>query len=100
MTNQVVPSLISGGLGATIAAVAVAVIQTWGKRSEARAHAADLITHAATEMIDRLQRDNKELREAVLLLTDVLDMSLPLIDAPPEVLDKLKEAKRAAERAV
>ena len=95
-----VSSLISGGIGAGVTAIVVALIQQVGRRGESRAQAADLITHAATEMVDRLSVDNRELRTAVLLLTDVLDYALPHIDAPPEVLSKLRDAKRAAQKAI
>ena len=58
------------------------------------------MTRAAGSLVERLDRENKQLREAILLLTDVLDEVLGEIQAPPEVISKLRAAKRAAERAV
>ena len=92
--------LLSGGLGATIGGILTAAISVFGRRGESRATAAELVTRAAGEMVDRLRSENKSLREAVLLLTDVLDEVLPQLDAPPDVIAKLKKAKRAAQRVV
>ena len=101
-TDNVLPALISSGFGAGVTGVIVAVIQTTGTRGESRAHAADLVTSAAGRLVKRLDEDNVHLREAVLLLTDVLDEVIPLlsVSAPPDVVAKLKRAKRAAEMAV
>lgn len=98
--SNLLSTLITGGLGATVGGVLTAVIQMFGRRSESRAAAADLITKAAGSMVDRLDRENKALREAVLLLTEVLDEVLPQIHAPEEVLAMLKSAKLAAQKAV
>jgi len=99
-TSSVIAGLVTGGLGATIGSVVTAVVQVTGKRSESKAAAADLVTNAAGRMVDRLDKQNSELREAVLLLTDVLDEVMPHLDAPPEVMEKLRKAKRVAQRAV
>ena len=59
--------LVSGGFGAGLTAVIVAVIQNFGKKSQAKAEAAELITKAAGELVDRLQKDNIKMRTAILL---------------------------------
>lgn len=93
---------ITGGIGAAVGAVTAATVQVLGKRGESRAHAADLVTSAAGRMVERLDEDNTHLREAVLLLTDVLDEVIPLlrVSAPPELVEKLRKAKRAAHQAI
>lgn len=93
-------ALASGGLGAAIGGVLTAIVQAVSRKGESRATAADLVTKAAGTLVDRLDRENKQLREAVLLLTDVLDEVLDEIQAPPEAIAKLREAKRAAQQAV
>lgn len=93
-------TLVTGGLGATLGSVLTAVLQVVSKRGESRANAADLVTKAASSIMDRLDRENKALRQAVLLLTDVLDEALPQLQAPEEMLAKLKAAKLAAQMAV
>ena len=96
----IVSALVSGGLGATIGGILTSVIQTMSRRDESRAAAADLVSKAAGSLVARLDKENKALREAVLLLTDVLDDVLPSLQATPEAIAKLKAAKRAAELAI
>ena len=95
-----VASLITGGIGAALGGIATAIIQVMSSRGESRANAAAIVTKAAGSMVDRLDRENKQLREAILLLTDVLDDIMPVIEAPDDVLHKLKAAKLAAQKAV
>lgn len=98
--NNLVTALTSGGLGAALGGVVTAILQITSKRGESHAVAADLVTKAAGALADRLSTENHQLREAVLLLTDVLDEVLPVIDAEPAVIDKLRRAKIAAQRAI
>ena len=98
--STIIGTLVTGGLGATIGGLLTAVLQVMSRRVESRATAADLVTKAAGTLVDRLDRENKALREAVLLLTDVLDEVLPQLEAPPDVVAKLRAAKLAAQRAV
>ena len=102
MSNEtpLITTILTGGLGATIGSVITAVVQVLSHRGESRATAADLVTKAAGTLVDRLDRENKQLREAVLLLTDVLDEVLPQLQAPADVVAKLKAAKLAAQRSV
>lgn len=100
MSDGWVDSLITGGVGAAIGGIVTAIVQVLSTHGESRANAAAIVTKAAGSMVDRLDQENKQLREAVLLLTDVLDEIIPVIQAPPEALEKLKEAKKAAQRAV
>jgi len=95
-----VGTLVTGGLGATIGGIVTAGIQVMSRRGESKAVAADLVTKAAVSMVDRLDRENKALREAILLLTDVLDEVLPQLQAPDDAVATLKAAKLAAQRAV
>jgi hypothetical protein len=99
-SSPIITSLITGGLGATLGGVLTAALQVVSKRGESRATAAELVTRAAGQMVDRLDRENKQLREAILLLTDVLDEVLPGLSAPEDAIRKLKAAKMAAQKAV
>lgn len=96
----IISVLVSGGLGAAVGGVLTSIIQSISRRDESRATAADLVTKAAGSLVARLDKENRALREAVLLLTDVLDDVLPSLQATPEAIQKLKAAKRAAELAV
>lgn len=98
--TPLIATLITGGLGATIGSVATSMIQVISKHDESRATAAELVTRAAGTMVDRLDRENRALREAILLLTEVLDEVLPKLEAPEEALATLKAAKLAAQKAV
>lgn len=104
--STLIPAIISGGLGAGIATVAVAVIQTWGKKSESRAHAVDLITDAAGalaarqgETIDRLEKRVDRQARAIVALTSVLDDLLPRVVLGEEERAKLHKAINAAKLA-
>lgn len=95
-----IAALVTGSVGATLGSIATAFIQIAGHRGQSRAAAADLITSASARVVERLDGENRQLREAILLLTDVLDEVMPLLDAPPDALLKLRQAKRAAQKAV
>lgn len=96
-------ALVSGGLAAAIAAISVAMIQTFGKKSESRAHAADLITDAAgslacrqSDTIDRLEKRVDRQTRAILALTAVLDDMLPKVVLSDPERVKLQRAITAA----
>lgn len=92
--------LITGGLGATLGSVFTAVLQAISKRGEVRAQAADLITGAATEMIDRIRAENKSIREAFTILDDVVHELILREDLHPEVRETLRGAAVKARRAL
>ena len=95
----VLNALITGGLGATIGSIITATIQIFSKRGESRATAADLVSKAAGTIVARLDAENRELREALLLLIEVLDEVTPeLAESRPDIGVKLHAARRAAER--
>jgi len=96
--SNTLSTLVTGGLGATVGGVLTAMVQALGRRSEAKATAADLITKAAGTMVDRIEAENSQLRKAILLLIEVIDD----VDTSmhPEAVVKLRAARRAAERAI
>lgn len=100
MLSNVIPTLISGGFGAGITAILVATIQNFGKKKESRASAADLITNAAGEIVDRLQKENIRMRKSLLLLTDVLDGIIEDMAVDPELKVKLKQVNRKAKESI
>ena len=91
--------LIAGGGGTLIGSVITAFIQTLGSRGKDRADAADKSVSVASRMIDRLEKENDQMREALILITDALDEYLD-DPANPDVRDKLRAAARKAKRAV
>ena len=101
-SSNVLTAVLTGGLGATLGGVITAVIQTFSKRGESRAAAADLISKAAGSIVERLDAENKALREAIILLIEVLDEVSPeLLDTRHNhIAEKLTAARRAAERAI
>lgn len=103
--GDTVAALVTGGIGATIGGIVTVFVQVFSKRNEVRAQAADIVTSAADRTVtmsikiaDRLEQENHQLREAVLLIAELLEETLPDLDAPPEVMAKLRRAKRAAEK--
>lgn len=99
-SHNVLTAVLTGGLGATLGGILTAVIQTFSKRGESKAAAADLVSKAAGTIVARLDAENKALREAILLLIEVMDEVTPALHAQPEVTEKLHSARRAAERAI
>lgn len=90
-----------------LTAVLTPLIQHFSHRSETRAHAADLIAEAAGNMTDRMSKlneqldaRNRQMRTAIMLLTDAVDQILPFIDASPQIVQQLKKANNAAKTAI
>lgn len=105
--GSVVPALVSGGFGAGLATVVVAVIQTLSKKSESRATAAELITDAAGtlaaqqgETILRLEARIERQATAIVALTAILDEMLPQVPLPDPDRKRLHKAVMAAKLAV
>lgn len=101
--SSIVNGLITGGLGATIGSVFTAVIQIMSKKGESRATAADIVTGASERIIVRLENENRSMRHAIVLLTEVNDeivSELRELGAQDGVISKLKQANRAAKMAL
>lgn len=63
-------TLITGGLAAAIGGVATAAMQLVSRRNEGRAAAAELVSRAAGGLVDRLEKENLELRARIKELED------------------------------
>lgn len=105
--DAIIPAIVSGGFGAGLATIIVAVIQAIGKKSESRANAADLITDAAgalaarqSETISRLELRIDRQATAIIALTAVLDELLPNLELDTKEKRKLATAIRAAKLAL
>lgn len=99
-SHNVLSTILTGGVGATLGGLITAVIQTLSGRSQSKAAAADLVSKAAGSIVARLDQENKALREAILLLIEVMDEVSPELNTHPQVTKKLLAARRAAERAI
>lgn len=98
-------AVIIGGIGAALGAIGAAAVTSLGGKSESRAHAADLVVNAAgglvdrmTQRDDRLDKENHELRRALLDILDVIDqIGTTATDRLDQGLfDKLKAVSHAA----
>jgi predicted nuclease with TOPRIM domain len=105
--NQLINSLIAGGIGAALGSIAVALINVFAKKGESRATAADLVTNAAGGLIDRLEKDNarlheenKKQRSAIITLTDVVDELIPACNLSPDDKARLRKANHDAKMVV
>lgn len=105
MSGELVPALITGGLGAAIGSIGTALIQSLSSRGEARAIAADRVTNAAGNLADRLDKmnttleerltkselDNMRLRNALVSLTEAVEDLLPAVP-DPAIREKAQQA--------
>ena len=100
--------LTASGIGAVFGGIANSVIQIWGKKGSDRADIAEKLTSSADKWITRIEAENarltgenKNLRRALISVTDILD---ELIDnsqcADESVKTKLKRVNKTAKDAV
>lgn len=75
-----VVALITGGLGAALGSIGTALVQSFSKKGEARAAAADRVTNAAGNLADRLDKlnskleeENRQMRKAMVALTEAVE---------------------------
>ena len=92
--------IVAGGGGTLIGSIVTAFIQTLGARGKDRAAAADVSVGAATRMMDRLEKENFQMREAIIALTDVLDELITDVELPAGSRAKLREANNRAKMAM
>jgi hypothetical protein len=105
--GSIVTTLVTGGAGVSLGAIGTAVVQAVSGKNQSRAQAADLVADAAGNLADRLSKlnekldgENRQMRNAILLLTDQVDVILPLVNAPPTTIASLKRVNNAAKMAV
>lgn len=105
--GDVLAALAYAGVGAGLGSIGAAVVTSRSGKSEARAHAADLIANAAGSLADRLEKmntnletENRQLRQAVGCLVDAIDEMVPMLIGPPEAIRKIKAATSAAKQAI
>lgn len=107
--GEVLAAVGYAGVGAGLGSIGAAAIASRSGKSEARAHAADLITNAAGSLADRLDRmntlleeENVQMRLAINSLADVMDELkdlLPTVEARQQAVGAIRAA-RLAMRAV
>lgn len=100
LSNNIVTTIVTGGIFSAVGAVGAALVQTINGRHESRAKAADLIAGAAgnladrlTSMNERLEEDNQKLREVIDVLMDSISL---LLDHSSELPDTVRESAREA----
>lgn len=106
--SGILTALSYAGIGAGLGTVGASFIAARSSRGESRAHAAELLSNAAGGLADRLStlnekldKDNRELREALSSLIQMLDMLLPYIkDAPTEIITKAQKISKHAKLAL
>jgi len=98
-SSNIVGWIVAGGGGTLIGSIVTAFIQTLGARGKDRASAADVSVSAATRMMDRLQSENLKMREAIVLLTEVLDDVIDDLNVPEAAKVKLRAANKQAKIA-
>lgn len=106
--TDLIPAIITGGLGAAVGSIGTALIQSMSSRGEARAVAADRVTNAAGNLADRLDKmnskleerlaksedQNQHMRQALMALTEAVEDLLPI--APDPLRFKVQKAINTA----
>lgn len=91
--SDLVPALVTGGIGAAVGSIGTALVQSVSSRGEARAVAADRVTNAAGNLADRMDRmnttlverlskseeQNIQMRRAMVSLTEAVEDLLPVV---------------------
>lgn len=106
--SGILSALSYAGIGAGLGTVGASIIAARSSRGEQRAHAAEILSNAAGGLADRLStlnekldKDNRELREALFSLIEVIDMLLPYIkEAPPNIITKVEKISKQAKQAL
>lgn len=103
--DSIVAIITGGGIGAGVATIATAVIQSRSGKSEARAHAADMLAEASGTLsahyvseIARLNERVSAMRSAIDELTTTVD---ELLDDPqlPMTTGQTRKLRRANQAA-
>ena len=104
--DNLVAIITGGGIGAGVATIATALIQSRSGKSEARAHAADMLAEASGTLsthyvneIARLTERTVAMRSAIGTLSEQVDALLDDIDLPESRARKLRQANQAAKSA-
>lgn len=106
--GDILPAIITGGLGAALGSMGTAAIQSMSSRGESRAIAADRVTNAAGNLADRLDRmnsnlearleksedQNRQMRQALMALTEAVEDLIPIV--PDTVGTKVQAALNKA----
>lgn len=92
MSDNISAWIMAGGGGTLIGSIVMGIIQTVGKRGKDHADAADVSIGVATKMMDRLQKENEHLRQAVALALDAIDAMVVASD-PVTAKAKAQEAR-------
>ena len=98
--NNIIGWLVAGGGGTILGSIIMSVISIMGTKGKDRASAADVSVSAATKMMDRLEAENVAMREAIVIVTEILDEIVSNVEMPPKTAVKLREANRAAKLSI
>lgn len=86
--SELIPALLTGGLGAAIGGIGTAVVQSISGRGQSRAEAADRVTNAAGNLADRLDKEIarrdaeiERMRKALVLLAEAVEDLLPTVQS-------------------
>jgi len=98
--SNLVGWLVAGGGGTILGSIIMSVISIMGTKGKDRASAADVSVSAATKIMDRLEAENIAMREAIVIVTEILDEIVSNVDMPQKTAIKLRAANRAAKLSI
>lgn len=86
--------VMAGGGGTLIGSIIMGLIQTLGKRGKEHADAADVSLSAATKMMDRLQRENENMRAAMVLTLEAIEAIVAELPPTSSAKSLAREARQ------
>lgn len=93
MPDTVAGWVMAGGGGTLIGSIIMGLLQTLGNRGKDRADAADVNIATATKLMDRLQRENQQMREALVLTLDAIEAIVCHLEDDSPAYVKAREAR-------
>ena len=93
MPDNLAGWVATAGGGTLIGSIIMGLIQTFGKRGKDRADAADININTATKIMDRLIKENDQMREALVLTLDAIEAIVRHLDDDSPAHVKAREAR-------
>ncbi|HPE52964.1 MAG TPA: hypothetical protein PK852_02495 [Mesotoga prima] len=93
MPDNLAGWVATAGGGTLIGSIIMGLIQTFGKRGKDRADAADVNITTATKIMDRIMKENEQMREALILTLEAIEFMVRDLPDDSDAHVKAREAR-------